>query len=77
VDLPESPEQHPVAPKLVGSKLADPEGTGGRSAGAKRRSQPAPTEPAKKRRKLEPATKNQLHPKMKKVTKRPATTIAG
>jgi hypothetical protein len=72
VDLPESPEQHPVA-----SEPADHEGTGGRSAGAKTRSQPAPTEPAEKRRRPEPATKNLLHPKMKKVTKRRATAIAG
>jgi hypothetical protein len=77
VDLPESPEQHPVAPEPASSKPADPEGTGGRSAGAKRRSQPAPTEPAKKRRKPEPATKSQLQPKMTKVTKRRATTVAG
>jgi hypothetical protein len=77
VDLPESPEQHPIAPEPVSLKPADPEGTGGRSAGAKRRSQPAPTEPAEKRRKPELATKSQLHPKMKKVTKRRATTVAG
>jgi hypothetical protein len=77
VDLPESSEQHPVAPEPVILKPADPEGTGGRSAGARRRSQPAPTEPAEKRRKPEPATKSQVHPKMKKVTKRRATTVAG
>jgi hypothetical protein len=72
VDLPESPEQHPIA-----SEPAGLEGTGGRSAGAKRGSQPAPTEPAEKRRRPEPATKNLLRPKMKKVTKRRATTVAG
>jgi hypothetical protein len=77
VDLPESPEQHPVAPKPASSKPVDHEGTGGRSAGAKRRSQPAPTEPAEKRRKPELAMKSQLQPKMKKVTKRRATIIAG
>jgi hypothetical protein len=77
VDLPESPEQHPVAPEPASTKPADPEGTGGRSAGAKRRSQPAPTEPAEKQRKPEPATRSQLQPKMKKVTKRRATTVAG
>jgi hypothetical protein len=65
VDLPESPEQHPVA-----SEPADHEGTGGGSAGAKRRGQPALTEPVEKRRRPEPATKSLLHPKMKKVTKR-------
>jgi hypothetical protein len=77
VDLPESLELHPVAPELAGLKPADPEGTGGRSAGAKRRSQPALAEPAEKRRKPEPATRSQLQPKMRKVTKRRATTIAG
>jgi hypothetical protein len=72
VDLPESPEQHPIA-----SELADHEGTGGRSAGAKRRGQPAPTELDEKRRRPKPATKNLLYPKMKKVTKRRPTTVAG
>jgi hypothetical protein len=70
VDLPKSPEQHLVAPEAASSKPADLEGTGGRSAGAKRGGQPAPTETAEKRRRPEPATKNLLHPKMKKVTKR-------
>jgi hypothetical protein len=65
VVLPESPEQHPILPEP-----ADLEGTGGRSAGAKRGSQPTLTEPAEKRRRPEPAAKNLLHPKMKKVTKR-------
>jgi hypothetical protein len=65
MDLPESLEQHPIA-----SELADHEGTGGGSAGTKRRGQPAPTELAGKRRRPEPAMKNLLHPKMKKVTKR-------
>jgi hypothetical protein len=72
VDLPESPEQHPVA-----SELADHEEAGGKPAGAKRRAQPAPSEPAEKRRKPEPATKDLPRPKMKKVTKRRATTVAG
>jgi hypothetical protein len=40
VDLPESPEQHPVAPEPASSKPANPEGIGGRMAGAKRGSQP-------------------------------------
>jgi hypothetical protein len=77
VDLPESSEQHPVAPELASPKPADTEWTGGRSAGAKRGSQPALTEPAEKRRKPEPAMKKLLHPKMNKVTKRRATTVAG
>jgi hypothetical protein len=75
MDLPESPEQRPIAPEPASSKPADPEGTGGMSVGAKRRSQPGPTEPAEKQRKPEPATKSQLQPKMKKVTKRRATTV--
>jgi hypothetical protein len=45
VDLPESLEQHPVAPEP-----ADLEGAGGRLAGAKRGSRPAPTKMAEKRR---------------------------
>jgi hypothetical protein len=77
VEFPESPEQHPVVPEPASLKPADPEGTGGRPAGAKRRSQPASAEPAEKRRKPEPATRSHLQPKMKKVTKRQATTVAG
>jgi hypothetical protein len=65
VDLPESPEQHPVA-----SEPADPEEAGDRPACTKRRAQPAPSELAEKRRKPEPATKDLHRPKMKKVTKR-------
>jgi hypothetical protein len=65
VDLPESPEQHPVA-----SGPAVHEEARGGPAGAKRRAQPAPNEPAEKRRKPEPAAKDLRHPKMKKVTKR-------
>jgi hypothetical protein len=72
VDLPESPGQHPVA-----SEPADHEETGGGPAGAKRRAQPAPDEPAEKRRRPEPATKDLHRPKTKKVTKWQATTIAG
>jgi hypothetical protein len=45
VDLPESPERHHVAPEP-----ADLEGAGGRLAGAKRGSRPAPTKMAEKRR---------------------------
>jgi hypothetical protein len=48
VDLLESPEQPPVAPEPAALKLADPEGTGSRAAGAKRGNQPAPTELAEK-----------------------------
>jgi hypothetical protein len=77
VDFPESPEQHPVVPEPASPKPVDPEGTGSRPAGAKKRSQPAPAEPAEKQKKPEPATRRQLQPKMKKVTKRRATTVAG
>jgi hypothetical protein len=72
VDLPESPEQHPVA-----SEPADYEEAGGRPAGAKRRAQPAPSKPAKKCKRPEPAAKDLHRPKMKKVTKRRATALAG
>jgi hypothetical protein len=72
VDLPESPEQHPVA-----SEPADREEAGSEPAGTKRRAQPAPNAPAEKRKKPEPATKNLPRPKTKKVTKRRATVVAG
>jgi hypothetical protein len=77
VDLPKSPEQPPVAPEPAASKPDDPEGAGSQAAGAKRGNQPAPPEPAEKRRKAEPATKSLLLPKMKKVIKRRATAVAG
>jgi hypothetical protein len=77
MDLPTSPEQPPVAPELAALKPDDPEGVGSRATGAKRRNQPALTEPAEKRRKSELATKSLLHPKTKKVTKWRATTVAG
>jgi hypothetical protein len=71
VDLPKSPEQHPVA-----SEPTDYEEAGGEPVGAKRRAQPAPNEPAEKHRKLEPAAKDLHRPKMKKVTKWQATAVA-
>jgi hypothetical protein len=72
VDLPESPEQHPVA-----SEPADHEEAGSEPAGTKRRAQPAPNAPAEKRKKPEPAAKNLPRPKTKKVSKRRATAVAG
>jgi hypothetical protein len=72
VDLPESPEPHHVA-----LELADREDAGSKPAGAKRRAQPASSEPAEKCRKPEPAAKDLRHPKTKKVTKRRATAVAG
>jgi hypothetical protein len=64
VDLPESPEPHPIA-----LEPADREEAGGNPAGTKRRVQPASSEPAEKRRKPEPAARDLSHPKMKKVAK--------
>jgi hypothetical protein len=72
VDLPESPEQHPVA-----SEPADREDAGGEPAGTKRRARPALDEPAEKRRKSEPVVKDLRRPKMKKVIKRRAAAVAG
>jgi hypothetical protein len=72
VDLPESPEQRPIA-----SKPADREDAGGEPDGAKRRAQPDLNEPAKKRRKPDPAAKDLRHPKVKKVIKRRAITVVG
>jgi hypothetical protein len=77
MDLPESPKQPPIAPKLAASKPADLEGVGSRAAGAKRGNQPAPTKPAEKRKKAELVAKSLLLPKMKKVVKRRATAVAG
>jgi hypothetical protein len=72
VDLPESPEQHPVAPEP-----ADREDVGGDLAGTKRSAQQTLNEPAEKRRKLEPAVKDLHRPKVKKVIKRRSTAVAG
>jgi hypothetical protein len=77
VDLSASPKQPPVAPELAASKPDDPEGAGSRAPGAKRRIQPAPIEPAEKRKKVEPAAKNLLPPRIKKVIKRRATAVTG
>jgi hypothetical protein len=77
VDLPESPEQPPVAPELAASKPADLEGARNRVAGAKRGNQPALTELAEKQKKAEPAVKSLLLPRMRKVVKRRATTVDG
>jgi hypothetical protein len=70
VDLPESPEQPPVAPELAASKPDDPEGAGSWANGAKRGIQLAPAEPAEKRKKAEPPAKSLLPPRTKKVIKR-------
>jgi hypothetical protein len=77
VDFLESLERHPAAPEPASPEPADPEEAGGWPAGAKRRAQPAPSEPAEKRRRPEPATKDLHRPKTKRVTKRRATAVAG
>jgi hypothetical protein len=76
MDLPASPEQPLVAPEPAASKPDDPEGAGSRAPSAKRRIQPALVEPAEKRKKAEPAAKNLLPPRIKKVIKRRATAVA-
>jgi hypothetical protein len=65
MDLPKSPEPHPVA-----SEPVDREEAGSDPADIKRRAQPASTEPAEKRKKPEPAAKDLRRPKTKKVARR-------
>jgi hypothetical protein len=77
VDLPESPEPHPAAPEPASPEPAEPARSEGRPVGAKRRNQPASAKPAEKWKKPEPATRSQLRPKTKKVTKRRATIVTG
>jgi hypothetical protein len=72
VDLPESPERCSATPEP-----ADPEEAGVDLAGAKRKAQPASSEPADKRKKPEPAARDLRRPKVKKVAKRRAITVAG
>jgi hypothetical protein len=72
VDLPESPEPHPIA-----SELADHEKAGSNPAGTKRGAQLASSELAEKRRKPEPAARDLRRPKTKKVAKRRAIAVAG
>jgi hypothetical protein len=72
VDLLESPEQCSAT-----SEPADPKKAGDDLAGAKRKAQPASSEPADKRKKPEPAAQDLRRPKMKKVAKRRAIAVAG
>jgi hypothetical protein len=65
-------EQPPAAPKPAAL-----EGAGSGAAAAKKISQPAPPEPAQKRKKAELAAKGLLPPKAKKVVKHQATAMAG
>jgi hypothetical protein len=71
VGLPEPPERRSVTPEP-----ADREEARDGPTGSKRRAQPASPEPAKKRRRPEPAAKDLRHPKTKKVAKRRAIAIA-
>jgi hypothetical protein len=72
VDLPESPERCSATPES-----ADPEAARDDLAGAKRKAQPASSEPADKCKKPEPAARDLRHPKVKKVAKRQAIAVAG
>jgi hypothetical protein len=72
VDLPESPERCSAA-----LEPTDLEEAGDDLAGAKRKAQPASSEPADKRKKPEPAALDLRHPKVKKVAKRWAIAVAG
>jgi hypothetical protein len=71
MDLPESPERCSTAPEP-----ADPEEAGDDLAGAKRKAQPASSEPVDKRKKPEPAALDLRRPKVKKVAKRRAIAVA-
>jgi hypothetical protein len=72
VDLPKSPERCSAA-----SESADPKEAGDILAGAKRKAQPASSEPADKHKGPEPAARDLRCPKVKKVAKRRAIGVAG
>jgi hypothetical protein len=72
MDLPKSLERCSAA-----SESADPEEAGDDLAGTKRKTQPASSEPADKRKKPELSARDLHHPKVKKVAKRRAIAIAG
>jgi hypothetical protein len=72
VEVPDSPERQPAAPKPATSKRPR-----GGTAAPKKRTQPAPPEPTQKQKKTELAAKDQLPPKAKKVVKRQATAVVG
>jgi hypothetical protein len=72
VEVPDSSEPQPAAPKSATSKRPR-----GGMAVPKKRTQPAPPEPAQKQKKTELAAKDQLPPKAKKVVKRQATAVVG
>jgi hypothetical protein len=66
-----------AALKPTAPKPAAPVGAGSGEAAAKRRNPLASLEPAQKRKRVEPAAKGLLPPKVKKVVKRRATAVAG
>jgi hypothetical protein len=72
MDVLDSMEWLPAAPKSDASKKPR-----GRTAAPQKRTQPAPPEPAQKRKRTEPAAKDLLPPKVKKVVKRQATGVDG
>jgi hypothetical protein len=75
--VPDSPEQPATAPEPVILELATPARAGSEVAAAKKRSGPAPPEPALKRKRVEPAARDLLPPKVKKVVKCQDTAVAG
>jgi hypothetical protein len=69
VEVPDSLEQPAAAPEPVALELTAPAGARSEATVAKKRSGPAPPEPALKRKKVEPAVRGLLPPKAKKVIK--------
>jgi hypothetical protein len=67
MDLLASPKQPPIVLEPAASKPDDPEGARSWAPSTKRRIQPALVELAEKRKKAEPAARNLLPPRTKKV----------
>jgi hypothetical protein len=76
VEVPDSLEQPAAAPEPVILEPATPAGAGSEVAATKKRSGPAPPEPALKQKRVERSTKGLLPPKAKQVVKRQATSMA-
>jgi hypothetical protein len=76
VEVPDSPKQPAAALEPVVLEPAAPVGAGSEVTAAKKRSGPAPPEPALKQKKVEPVARGQLPPKAKKVVKCQATVVA-
>jgi hypothetical protein len=70
MEVPDSSEQPAAAPEPVALEPTAPAGAGSKAIAAKKRSGPAPPEPALKRKRVEPAARGLLPPKAKKVVKR-------